>query len=289
MPLSYTRRFRVRYVECDADEFVRDAVYFRYLQETAFDASAAGGYDQARYLAMRRIWLIRETHLWFSGRLRFGDTAQITSWVDDFQRVRSRRAYALRHAASNRVLVQGYSDWAFLDLDTGRPALIPEELTAAFFPEGVPERSAVRDRFPALVTPSSQGLTVRRQVEWRDLDGAGHVNNAVYLDYLEEATRQLLARHGWTHARMAGAGFGLAPQEHRIEYRLPALPDDELEVTVWLAEIGPGSALRYGTVARAGDDGLLAQALLRLGAADLAHGEPVAFPPDMVVDLAPAA
>ena len=60
MPLTHTRTFRVRYYECDAHGHLNNANYLRYMQETAFDASEAAGYDLARYEAMERLWLVRE-------------------------------------------------------------------------------------------------------------------------------------------------------------------------------------------------------------------------------------
>ena len=40
-----------------------------------------------------------------------------------------------------------------------------------------------------------------------ELDSLGHVNNAVYFSYLEEATFQVLARHGLTFPGFAGRGW----------------------------------------------------------------------------------
>jgi len=61
MPLTHVRTFRVRHYECDAYGYVKDANYLNYMQEAAFDASATAGYDLARYQAMGRYWLVRET------------------------------------------------------------------------------------------------------------------------------------------------------------------------------------------------------------------------------------
>ena len=35
----------------------------------------------------------------------------------------------------------------------------------------------------------------RIEIRWRDLDGFGHVNNAVFLTYLEECRDEFLQRH----------------------------------------------------------------------------------------------
>jgi YbgC/YbaW family acyl-CoA thioester hydrolase len=97
MPLIHKRMFRVRHYECDAYGHVNHANYLRYMQETALDASAAVGYDEARYLAMGTLWLIRETDIEYLCALRYGDSVEVVTWVGDFRRVRSRRFYELRH------------------------------------------------------------------------------------------------------------------------------------------------------------------------------------------------
>ena len=49
MPLTYERAFRVRHYECDAYGHVNHVNYVRYMQEAAFDASAAAGYNMDWY------------------------------------------------------------------------------------------------------------------------------------------------------------------------------------------------------------------------------------------------
>lgn len=289
MPLTYTRPFRVRHCECDVHEIARDATYLRFMQETAFDASAAAGYDRARYLALGRMWLIRETSIDFYAPLRFDDVVNVQTWVSDFRRVRSLRAYELRLAATDTLAAQAVTDWAFLENDTGRPAAIPPELVAAFLPEGLPSSSGSqpRQRFPA-APPAPPGVfTARRQVEWRDLDSAGHVNNAAYGDYVEDAARQAAAFYDWPAAAMTAEGFDLATHHLRIEYRLPALPGDALEVSTWLSELTADSAIRHTTVTRTADGELLARALARWGCVSISNRERIPLPRQLAQALLP--
>jgi acyl-CoA thioester hydrolase len=74
MPLTHVRTFRVRHYECDAYGHLNYANYLRYMQEAAFDATAAAGYDLARYEAMGRRWLVRETDIEYLRPLRYGDS-----------------------------------------------------------------------------------------------------------------------------------------------------------------------------------------------------------------------
>lgn len=97
-------------------------------------------------------------------------------------------------------------------------------------------------------------------MEWRDLDPAGHVNNAVYLAYIEDCGLQWLRSRGWSTTRLVAENLGIVARQHRIEYRQPALLDDELELTTWAADLGTTSLVRYTFIARRDDGTLLAQA-----------------------------
>lgn len=300
MPLFTELVLRVNYHECDVNQMARDACYLRYMQEAAFEASAAAGYWEDRYQVMRRIWLIRESAVDFVAPLRYGDSVRVRTWVTDFRRVRSRRAYELwaiptvgpmghvqAAQGDERLIARAYTDWVFLDLDTGRPAVIPDEVIAAFFPDDPPGEAQSRERFPIAPPPPPGVFTLRRPVQWRDLDSVGHVNNAAYGDYVEDAARQAVRSAGWPASRMAEAGFDLATRQLRIEYRQQARPGDELVISTWLSDLTEQGGSRHTTVARAGDGELLAQAYATWGCVDVRTRERMTMPQGFASDLNP--
>lgn len=283
MPLIHEQDFRVRFHDSDLHKMVRDASYLRYMQEAAFAASAAAGYPEERYVELRRLWLIRETVLDLHSPLRYGDSVRIKTWVDSFSKVRSRRAYELRRAGADELVARAHTDWVLIDLDTEWPAVIPDEMIAAFSPDGVVDSSPTRQRFPATPPAPADAWRQTQTVQWRDLDSVGHVNNAVYADYIQDAAHRDLAARGWPAGRLAEAGCAVATRSLRIEYLRPALPGDDLVITTWSADVSPADALRYTTVTR-GDD-LLAQAHTRWSCVDAVTREPVAFPDALMADL----
>src|SRR5574341_595828 len=103
MPLTHPRAFRVRHYECDAYGHVNAVNYVRYMQEAAFDASAAAGYDLARYDRMGKLWLVRDTEIEYLAPLRYGDTVEITTWVADFD--------GCARAAPTRCAAPGRARW----------------------------------------------------------------------------------------------------------------------------------------------------------------------------------
>lgn len=286
MPRIHERAFRVRHYECDAYGHVNHANYLRYMQEAAMDASAAAGYDFARYEAIRRQWWIRETEIEYLRPLTYGDTVIVKTWVADFHRVRSRRAYELRRADTGEIVAQAHTDWVFLDADTMRPVSIPDEMIAAFFPEGMPNERTTREPFPPAPPPPPGAYTLRREVEWRDLDAAGHVNNANYMAYCEDAGVHVAAAFGWTIRRMIEAGFGIVARHYRLEYKQPAMLGDTLEILTYIGEFGRTSAVRHYVITRASDGALLARAQARWVWVDLRTGRPIRIPPEFAADFA---
>lgn len=72
------------------------------------------------------------------------------------------------------------------------------------------------------------------RIRWRDVDSYGHVNNAVYLTYLEEA------RDRWVEETLPGTNFVIV--RIAIDYRRElALTDEEVTVTCRGAGYGTSS------------------------------------------------
>lgn len=287
MPLTFTRTFRVRHYECDAYGHLNNANYLRYMQEIAFDASAAAGYDLERYNQLGHHWLIRATDIEYLRPLRYGDEVEVKTWVADFHRVRSRRVYEFRISGTDDLVARAETDWVYLESSTGKPATIPEEMREAFFPEGPPQQVPVRQPFPIAPEPPPGVYKMQHRVAWHDIDMAQHVNNAVYLEYIEECGMQVIAAHGWPVQRMTAEGFAIILRRHQIEYRLPALLEEEIEIATWASNVRRSTATRHYTIRRVKDGELLAQ-IHTLGVwIDLATGRPIRIPERFIYDFAP--
>lgn len=260
MPAIFQETFRVRHYECDAYGHVNHANYLRYMEQAALDASAAVGYDEARYEAIGHFWLIRETEVEYLRPLVYGDSVAVSTWVEDFRRVRSRRLYEFHHAVTSDLVARATTDWVYLERDTLRPASIPPDMVAAFAPDGDVPTAPPRDHFPAAPPPPPGVYTMNRVVEWRDIDAAGHVNNATYMNYMEECGIRAVASVGWTMERMRQEGAAIVARRHRIEYRQQAVHGEELAISTYLSDVRRSSAIRHVIITRAADGALIAQA-----------------------------
>jgi len=283
MPLTYTRAFRIRHSECDSYGHVNNVHYLRYMQETAFDAAAEVGYGIEWSATSGHVWLIRETEIDYVRPIRYGDVLNVKTWVEDFRRTRSRRMYEMTNRAGELVS-RASTDWVYVDSVSLRPTSMPPEMITAFGLQADQE-SAPRPKFPVPPPPPAGVFKMRRQVQFREIDGLQHVNNAVYLDYVEDCGMQVINAFGWTLARMQERGFGIVVKRHQIEYKQSAIMDDELEISTWVSGVRRASGMRHYTIHRLSDGALLVQVNSECVWIDLKTGRPIAVPPDFIASF----
>jgi acyl-CoA thioester hydrolase len=77
-------------------------------------------------------------------------------------------------------------------------------------------------------------LVHRETVRFRDVDSLGHVNNAVYLTYLEQARVAFHRAHGasWTEVILARC---------EIDFRGQVSVDEVVEISMWPTRVGTKS------------------------------------------------
>lgn len=285
--LTYERTFKVRHYECDAYGHVNHANYVRYMQETALDASAAVGYTIPRYAEMERQWWIYETDVTYLRPLSYGDSVTVKTWAEYFRRIRARRAYELRLANSDEIVARGVSHWVFLNTTNRRPTKVPQAMINAFLPNGAAVPQTPAEPFPEAPPPPLGVYKLTRHVEWRDIDTAQHVNNSVYLAYIEDCGVRVAAHYGWPMTRMMEHGFGIIARRYRIQYHEPAVMGDEVETATWISDVRRATAVRHYTVKRVSDGTLLARAHVTWVWVNLENGRPIRIPPDFLACFGP--
>lgn len=130
------------------------------------------------------------------------------------------------------------------------------------------------------------------KVRFRDLDALNHVNNAVYLTYLEETRIAMMDAIGVSRLMTRERSWILARCE--IDYRAPALLGESLRVEVRPGEIRNTSFELTYRVVRDSDNALIAEARSVQVCYDYAHGHPTRVPNEwrerlLAVDKPPAA
>ncbi|MBW4477249.1 MAG: acyl-CoA thioesterase [Tolypothrix brevis GSE-NOS-MK-07-07A] len=98
------------------------------------------------------------------------------------------------------------------------------------------------------------------RVRHYEMDALGHVNNAVYQNYLEQAAIEHSEHLGLTlevYRELAGV---FVMRRVEIEYLRPAVAGDTLEITTWLHQMRGSRAIRRYEIRKQNQDELLVTA-----------------------------
>ena len=118
--------------------------------------------------------------------------------------------------------------------------------------------------------------TCTLKVRSYECDSYGHVNNANYLHYLEFARYEFLKDVGFDYKAMIRAGYGVFVARIEIDYKKPAVTDDELLIKSWPLKKGAVSGVMAQQIWRAEE--LLIDAKVTWAFVD-SKGVPVKIPP----------
>lgn len=98
------------------------------------------------------------------------------------------------------------------------------------------------------------------RVRYHEMDALGHVNNAVYQHYLEQAAIEHSEHLGLNLDRYRELGGWFVMRRVEIDYLRPAIAGDILEVITWLQEMRGTRAIRRYEIRKQGSDDLLLKA-----------------------------
>lgn len=120
-------------------------------------------------------------------------------------------------------------------------------------------------------------FTIDVQVRFRDIDGMGHVNNAVYLSYIELARTQFYMQFAGKRT-LDEIDFILAHVD--IDFESQAVWGDQVQVAVWPSKVGTSSfALSY-KISETRSRRVLARARSVLVSYDYEKKKPKPIPPE---------
>ncbi len=104
-----------------------------------------------------------------------------------------------------------------------------------------------------------------------DIDDLGHVNNVVYLRWVQD-----VARGHWAHAARAAdrERLGWVVTRHELDYKAAAFLGDQLIGRTWIGATTPVTCERFVEIRRPRDDRLLAASRSIWVPVDRATGRP---------------
>jgi len=132
MPISsiYSKSFIIPRSAIDENGHVNNVTYVQWMQDIAVEHYTSIGGVTAQ--GPDATWVVREHKIEYFLPAFVGEEVEIRTWVENLRRVRSLRKYQFVRKSDGRILVQGETEWVFVDLKTGMPRAIPEEVSNVF-------------------------------------------------------------------------------------------------------------------------------------------------------------
>jgi acyl-ACP thioesterase len=188
--------------DCAPSGRVRLDALARFVQDIAYaDADDVG-------LSRTAAWVVRRTRMRVTCFPRFGEQLELTTFCSGTGRMWAERRTSIVGDGAGEVEV--VSLWVHLDPVSGRPTPLTAEELAVWGESTAGRRVTARLRHPSPESPDDSFPWSFRRTE---CDLAEHINNAAYLQPLEEELLQ---------------GADLESIDVEIEYRSPAQAGDKL-------------------------------------------------------------
>lgn len=111
------------------------------------------------------------------------------------------------------------------------------------------------------------------------IDDLGHVNNAIYLVWLQEAAIAHSTANGWPIDRYRELNAGWIARAHNIEYRQSAFAGDRLRITTWVSGVRKVVSWRRYVIHRCEDGAVIAEAETKWAFVDFTEFRPRRVPP----------
>lgn len=124
-------------------------------------------------------------------------------------------------------------------------------------------------------------FVLRMQVEENDVDMFGHVNNVVYVRWIQDVAVAHSVAVGLDAASYVTRGAGFVVRRHEVDYLRPVLRGDALVLRTWLHGIAAAKSFRSTEIVRESDSVVVARGLTVWGYVALATGRPLRIPPDI--------
>jgi acyl-CoA thioester hydrolase len=127
----YSFTFTVPESALDQNGHVNNVTYVQWMQEAAVrHYGFLGGIEVTQ--ALGATWVVRSHTIEYLRPAFAGEQIEVRTWVADIRRVRSLRRYRFIRSADGKLLVKGETDWVFVDVKTGSPRAVPDEIVNIF-------------------------------------------------------------------------------------------------------------------------------------------------------------
>lgn len=186
--MKITANRRISFFEVNENLELRPRSLVNLMQEAATLHSRAAGYETPVLMKKGRAWILYRIAVIIDRIPMFGDELEIVTWHRGSRKFRSYRDF--QFICNGEKLVSATSLWLFIDTERKKILKPPEDAAESYTVEPEEATGIDIDRWrPENRFEPDASVTVGTRPS--DYDPLGHVNNALYLEYLETLTQRV--------------------------------------------------------------------------------------------------
>jgi acyl-CoA thioester hydrolase len=122
--------------EVDTQHHVNNAAYVRWMDHAAYAHSCDVGYDMEKFKQLGATFVVRRHEIDYLAEGFEDDRIIVATWPGKMKRFSADRYYQVVRQSDGVTLLRALTVWVFINIETGRPQRMPDEMITAFRPRG---------------------------------------------------------------------------------------------------------------------------------------------------------
>ena len=185
----WREKVNIRYGNVDRSDRLTLWSIFNYFQEASISHAADLGVGRDIFKSTGKAWILSRLSLAIERRPKHGESIQICTWPRKWEKLFALRDYEIRDEG-DRAIVYGRAGWLILDIEKRKPLRVENFLGSLPSNDGInafPPSEAILCP-PGLEQKDNLSRKMERTALYSDIDYYGHVNNARYIQWIQDAT-----------------------------------------------------------------------------------------------------
>ena len=180
----FTYNYKIKYSDVDKNNKLTLKSLVDTLQEAAIGHSENSGYGVNDIEETHLAWLLLDWKVQIISSPHSNESITVKTWPRSFDKLYSYRDFEV-YDTNNNLIAIASSKWFAIDTETKRIRKLTPQIAEAY---GEPiSKSVFENAFKEkFKVPDELKLNFNYQVQRRDIDTNGHVNNLNYIDYALE-------------------------------------------------------------------------------------------------------
>jgi len=173
---------QINYYEIDPDYKIKLGYFFKLLQESAIYHSDSVGLGSVKIRKSGFAWFLNKFGIDIYRYPEYKDKIEVITWFREAKRFKSYRDYEI--FSGKEKIAEASSVWIYFDINSDRISTIPEEVCETYTLEKESKAGPDLDKWN-IDSNFETEIDIDVCTRFSDYDPNGHVNSAVYIDYLE--------------------------------------------------------------------------------------------------------